>query len=134
MKRPWYDWAMVKWVLDESADNRVTVTVAARLLLLARLSNNEDLSQSPKVVAVIHSLSSYNPAPDLLLFFTTGDSLDDEICVVDATSIATTAFVLPCVQEQGDEFPSNLEEATYFVVFPPRSQWMEIWSEDDVGD
>ena len=56
-----------------------------------------------------------------------GDTLNDGICLVDATSIATTAFILPCIEEQGNAFPINLEKATYFVVFPPWCQWMEVW-------
>lgn len=128
LKRPWYDWAMVKWILDDE-DNDEAVHVAARLLLFARLSQNEDESKSSIIVAVIHSLQHYVPPHDSLLFFARGDTLDDNgIVVVEATAIAETAFVLPCVQNQGEPFPLTHDAATYFLVFPPRHTWIDIWS------
>jgi hypothetical protein len=118
---------MVKW-LYQDGDNEEYVYVAARLLLFARLSNNEDEFKPPKVVAVIHSLTEYHPPHDPLLFFAKGDTLDDGgIDVVEAATIEGTAFVLPCVKQQGDVFPTSHETAEYFLVFPPRSQWADIW-------
>jgi hypothetical protein len=119
---------MVKWILDDE-DNDEAVHVAARLLLFARLSQNEDESKRSMIVAVIHSLQHYVPPHDSLLFFARGDTLDDNgIVVVEATAIAETAFVLPCVQKQGEPFPLTHDAATYFLVFPPRHTWIDIWS------
>jgi hypothetical protein len=128
LKRSWHDWAMVKW-LYQDGDKDEYVYVAACLLLFAHLSNNEDKFKLPKVVAVIHSLlTEYHPPHDLLLFFAKGDTLDSGgIDVVDVATIEGTAFVLPCVKEQGDVFPTSHETAEYFIVFPPRSQWADIW-------
>ena len=118
---------MVKW-LYEDHDTKEYVHVAARLLLFGRLSNNEDEFKPPKVVAVIHSLSEYHPPHDPLLFFSKGDTLEEGgIDVVEAATIEETAFVLPCVQERGDDFRMKHNMAKYFLVFPPRSEWTDIW-------
>lgn len=134
LKRPWFDWGMVKWLVTDDNeeegddDDQQYVQVAARLLLFARLSENEDDSKPSLIVAVIHSLQHYEPAPDSLLYFAKGDTLDDNgLVVIEATSIAETAFVLPCVKNQGEEFPLSYEAATYFLVFPPRHKWIDIW-------
>ena len=129
LKRPWHDWAMVKWLYqDEAAGTEEYVHVAARILLFARLSDNCDEFKRPKIVAVIHSLSQYHPPQDPLLFFAKGDTLcDGVIDVVEATCIEGTAFVLPCIEDSGDEFPFDQATAKYFLVFPPRSEWINIW-------
>jgi hypothetical protein len=83
----------------------------------------------PKIVAVIHSLTKYHPPQDPLLFFTKGDFLDEGgLDVVEATAIEETAFVLPCVDEQGEDFPTSHYSANYFIIFPQRSAWKHIWS------
>jgi hypothetical protein len=134
LKRLWHDWAMVKWLYnDQGTDDYIHV--AARLLLFARLSDNKDEFKPPKIVAVIHSLSKYRPPQDPLLFFAKGDTLDEGgLDVVEAVSIEETAFVLPCVEEPGDEFPTSHQTANYFLVFPPRSQWTSIWYGGDESD
>ena len=101
-------------------------TVAARLLLFAKLSHNEDTDIPPKVVAIIQSLSDFSPQPDPLLTFALGDTIQCDPVVVDATTIASTAFVLPCVASPSDEFPVDIDKATYFLVMPPRAQWKDI--------
>jgi hypothetical protein len=129
LRRPWYDWVMVKWQVDDDVAGDNEVLVAARLFLFARLSDNEDANRGPLVVAVIHSLSQFTPPPDQLLFFAKGDTWDEEgLTVIDSTAIAQTAFVLPCIENQGDEFPFSHEQANYFLVFPPRNEWIDIWS------
>jgi hypothetical protein len=86
------------------------------------------LNHQRQVVAVIHSLSEYHPPHDPLLFFSKGDTLEEGgIDVVEAATIEETAFVLPCVQEPGDDFPMKHNMAKYFLVFPPRSEWTNIW-------
>jgi hypothetical protein len=126
---------MVKWVIQEGMQMEESVLVAARLLLFARLSENENASVPPTIVAVIHSLTDYYPSNDKLLFFAKGDSLDPNgIDVVEATAIEGTAFVLPCVDDPGDDFPTSQKAAKYFLVFPPRSEWIDNWwlrKEDD---
>jgi hypothetical protein len=93
------------------------------------LSENEDESKMPLIVAVIHLLQHYVPQHDSLLFFAKGDTLDDNgIVIIEATAIAETSFVLPCVENQGDQFPLTHDAATYFLVFPPRHKWIDIWS------
>jgi hypothetical protein len=120
---------MVKWHVDDDVAGDKEVLVAARLFLFARLSDNEDANIGPLVVAVIHSLSQFTPAPDPLLFFAKGDTWDEEgLTVIESTAIAQTAFVLPCVENTGDEFPFSHEHANYFLVFPPRHEWIDIWS------
>ena len=125
---------MVKWFYDYQGTDDY-VHVAARLLLFARLSDNEDEFKPPKIVAVLHSLSKYRPPQDPLIFFAKGDTLDKGgLDVVEAVSIEETAFVLPCVEEPGDEFPTSHQTANYFLVFPPRSQWTSIWYGGDESD
>jgi len=107
--------------------------VAARLLLFAKLSQHSvDSTTPPKVVAVIHSLSEIKPEKDHLLKFAMGDTLDRTPLVVDADTIASTAFVLPCVEDMTDDFPLDIDSATYFVVIPPRVDWNHIgWDENE---
>jgi hypothetical protein len=101
-------------------------SVAAQLLLFAKLSENDDCTIPPKVVAVVQSLSQFDPQPDSLLTFALGDNIDHNPIVVDVTTIASTAFVLPCVKSPTDEFPVDVEKATYFLVMPPRVEWKNI--------
>jgi hypothetical protein len=125
LRRSWHDWAMIKWKPHDGGDSEYTV--AARLLLFAKLSQHSDDSTTPaRVVAVIHSLSDDNPEQDSLLKFAIGDTLDPKPLVVDANTIACTAFVLPCVEDMTDEFPLDIDKAIYFVVIPPQVDWKHI--------
>jgi hypothetical protein len=47
--------------------------------------------------------------------------------VKEATAITKTAFILPCVENQGDQFP-----LTHDFFF--KNEWIDIWSEDVHGD
>jgi len=107
--------------------------VAARLLLFAKLSQHSvDSTTPPKVVAVIHSLSEIKPEKDHLLKFAMGDTLDRMPLVVDVDTIASTACVSPCVEDMTDDFPLDIDSATYFVVIPPRVDWKHIgWDENE---
>ena len=133
LKRPWYDWVMVKWrntADDDSKDDEEVdyINIAAHLFLFAKLSDNVDASKLPVIVAVIQSLHLYDPNFDSLLYFAKGDSLDPSgLTVIEATAIQETAFVLPCVKRQGDEFPFAHDAASYFLIFPPRHKWIDIW-------
>jgi hypothetical protein len=122
---------MVKWRFSEDdEEEHKYLHVAACLLLFAHLSDNEeDSTRPPVIVLVIHSLQHYgNPNPDSLLFFAKGDKLDDHgLEVIKASAIDETAFVLPCVEKPEDDFPYTHDAATYFLVFPPRHKWSEIW-------
>jgi hypothetical protein len=122
---------MIKWQPHDVGDS--DYTVAARLLLFAKLSQHSvDSTTPPRVVAVIHSLSESKPQKDHLLKFAIGDTLDRTPLVVDADTIASTAFVLPCLEDMTDDFPLDIDNATYFVVFPPRSDWKHIgWGENE---
>jgi Ca2+/H+ antiporter len=72
-----------------------------------------------KVVAVIQSLSNNSPDHDSLLTFALGDTIDRAPKVINATTISSTAFVLPCVSLPSDDFPVDIDKATYFLVMPP---------------
>jgi hypothetical protein len=121
---------MIRWSddPDESNDgvNESVHTVAARLLLFAKLFGHEDPTTPPMVVAVVPSLSKLVPKPDSLLTFARGDIIDREPVVVDVQAIASTAFVLPCIQNPQDQFPVDIDEATYFLVMPPRADWKNV--------
>jgi hypothetical protein len=124
---------MIRWVNDDIPDtaseddvDASSFNVAARLLLFAKLSDNVDKEIRSKVVAVIQSLSNNNPLPDPLLKFALGDTIDRDPKVVDVTTIYSTAFVLPCVSSPTDDFPVDIDKATYFLVMPPRDQWKDI--------
>jgi hypothetical protein len=137
LRRSWHDWAMIRWSHDpdesNDGDDESVHTVAARLLLFAKLSGNEDPTTPPKVVAVVHSLSKLNPQPDSLLTFALGDRIDREPVVVDVNAIASTAFVLPSIQNAHDQFPVDIDEATYFLVMPPRVDWKNIGWDDSLS-
>ena len=45
LRCPWYDWAMVKWQVDDDVVGDNEVLVATRLFLFARLSDNEDVNK-----------------------------------------------------------------------------------------
>ena len=81
------------------------------------------------VVAVIQSLSQFTPPPDPLLFFAKGNTWEEAgLTVIESPAIAQTAFVLPCIENQGDKFPFSHEQANYFLMFPPHHEWIDIWS------
>jgi hypothetical protein len=67
------------------------------------------------VVAVVHSLSKSKPEKDHLLKFAIGHTLDRTPLVVDADTIASTAFMLPCLE---DTTNNDIDNAIYFVVIP----------------
>jgi hypothetical protein len=125
LRRSWHDWAMIKWSDDANEDS--VYTAAARLLMFAKLSqHNADTTTPPRVVAVIQSLSQVSPQSDSVLKFALGDKVDRNPIVVDVDAIASTAFVLPCVESPTDQFPVDIEKATYFLVMPPRGDWKNI--------
>jgi hypothetical protein len=116
---------MIKWSDKGNVDS--VYTVAARLLLFAKLSQHADDSNTlPREVAVIQSLSQGVPLPDYLLKFALGNKIDRTPIVVDINTIALTAFVLPCVENTADECPMDMEKATYFLVMPPRGNLKHI--------
>ena len=39
--------------------------------------------------------------------------------------VLEVAYVLPTVRNANDVFPNSMDEADYFVVIPPQSNWME---------
>jgi hypothetical protein len=112
---------MIKWS-DGGDVTDSEYTVAAQLLLFAKLSQHTDDSSTrpPRVIAVIQSLSQGAPQPDSLLKFALGNK------IVDIDTIASTAFVLPCVENTTDDFLVDVEKATYFLVMPPRGNWKNI--------
>jgi hypothetical protein len=109
---------MIKWQPHDGEES--DYMVAARLLLFAKLlQHSVDSTTPPRVVAVIYSLSKLKPEKDPLLKFAIGDTLDCMPLVVDADAFASTAFVLPCLEDMMDDFPLDIDNATYFVVIPP---------------
>jgi hypothetical protein len=107
--------------------------VAGRLLFFPKLSQHSVDSTTPlKVIAVIHSLSKSKPEQDHLLKFAIGNTLDRTPLVVDADTIGSTAFVLPCLKDMTNNFPLDIDIATYFVVIPPWVDWKHIgWDENE---
>jgi hypothetical protein len=123
---------MIEWQPHDGGDS--DYTVAARLLLFAKLSQHSvDSTTLPRVVAVIHSLSKSKPEKDHLLKFAIGDTLDRMPLVVDADTIASTAFVFPCLEDMTNNFSLDIDNTTYFVVIPPQSDWKHIgWDENEL--
>jgi len=118
-RRSWHDWVMVKW----TTGHREYIQ-AARLLLMARYTDT--VAGTTKDVCAINSLVGSAPKPDNLLPFFNGDKIERVVRVIPMANIFSVAYVLPTVENAGDSFPDNAEEATYFVVIPERSKWMEI--------
>jgi hypothetical protein len=88
---------MIKWHPHDGGE--LDYMVAARLLLFAKLlQHSVDSTTTPRVVAVIHSLSESKPEKDHLLKFAIGDTLDCTPLVVDVDTVASTAFVLTCLE------------------------------------
>jgi hypothetical protein len=107
--------------------------VAARLLLFTKLSQHSvDSTTPPRVVAVIHSLSKSKAEKDHLLKFAIGNTLDCTPLVVDTDTISSTTFMLPCLEDMTDNFPLDIDNATYFVVIPPQLDWKHMgWDENE---
>jgi hypothetical protein len=127
LRRSWHDWAMIRW--SNNADESEH-TVAARLLMFATLSGHDEPATPPRVVAVVQSLLQLKPPPDSLLTFAQGDKIDRDPVVVDVEAIASTAFVLPCVESPHDDFPTDIDKVTYFLEMPPRGDWKNIGWDD----
>jgi hypothetical protein len=129
-KRPWHDWAMVNYELDDGGD----VDVAAKVLLWAAFVDSnarKDKEQPVRLYTAIHSLNEYEPNDDDILFFCKTDVLAPDIDVVPFESVATTAYVLPINRKRTDAFPKCFDDASAFCVFPPRSEWNNIgWDHD----
>jgi hypothetical protein len=118
LRHSWHDWAMIKWQPQDGEES--DYMVAAHLLLFAKLlQHSENSTTLPRVIAVIYWLSKLQPEKDPLLKFVIGDTLDRTPLVVDVDTIASTAFVLPCLEDMTDDFPLDIDNATYFVVIPP---------------
>lgn len=110
---------MVKWTTGQRE-----YVQAARLLLMARFT--DAITGRTKDVCAINSLVGSAPKPDNLLPFFNGDKIENVVRVIPTSNIFSVAYVLPTVEKAGDPFPDNAEEASYFVVIPERSKWMEI--------
>ncbi len=118
-RRSWHDWVMVKWTTGQRE-----YVQAARLLLMAHFT--DAITGRTKDVCAINSLVGSAPKPDNLLPFFNGDKIENVVRVIPTSNIFSVAYVLPTVEKAGDPFPDNAEEASYFVVIPERSKWMEI--------
>jgi hypothetical protein len=112
--------------LYEDHNTEDYVHVAAQLLLFGPLSYNKDEFKPPKVLLTCSVSTSLHM---ICFYFSTRVTLlrKGGIDVVEAATIEETAFSLPCVQEPGDDFPMKHNMAKCFVVFPPRSEWTDIW-------
>jgi hypothetical protein len=123
LRRSWHDWAMVRWRIGR---RRTEQLMPARILMLAKLSNNANPLVNARFVAVVHPWAGASLSHDDMLFFAHGGKLDDDFLVVEATMIEGTAFVLPSIEKAGDRIPASWEEAEYFLSFPPRHTWKDI--------
>jgi hypothetical protein len=123
---------MIKWQPHDEGDS--DYTVAAHLLLFAKLSQHSvDSTNPPRVVAVIHSLSKSKAEKNHLFNVSISNTLDRTPLVFDADTIASTAFVLPCLEDMTNKFPLDIDNATYFVVINPQSDWKHIgWDENEL--
>lgn len=97
---------------------------SAKLLLWARFTDTT--TKLSKLKCAIHSLSSDHPRKDDALPFFHGDKIETAIRVISAESVLSVAYVLPSVQKSNEEFPDSAHSATYFIVVPPRSTWMDL--------
>lgn len=118
-RRSWHDWVMVNWSTPTREYQH-----AAKLLLFAKYIDTE--TGQSELRCAIQSLQSSNPCPDNVLPFFVGDHIDRAVRVIPASMIASVAYVLPTVANPGDRFPKSVDDASYFVVVPPRPEWKEI--------
>ena len=51
------------------------------------------------------------------------------------SQIESTAYVLPIIAKASDRFPESTQEASYFIVVPPRAEWSELgWEHKDLKE
>jgi hypothetical protein len=74
----------------------------------------------------VHSLAGAAPKKDKSLPFFHGDKIETNVCVIPAEFILSVAYVLPSIKKPTDQFLESVEDATYFIVVPPHSSWMEL--------
>ena len=71
-------------------------------------------------------MAGASPKKDKSLPFFNGDRIETSIRVIPAEFVLGVAYVLPSVEKADDPFPESTEKATYFIVVPPRSTWMDL--------
>ena len=135
-------------VTECDIDETMEYSTACRLLLWGNFyipSENGDIFFQDKqyctqLKCVVHSMKEYSPKPHPYLPFVKGDVLEDEICIIDFSSIQNVAFVLPSCPPAiyypslKDEplFPENTEDQKYFIIIPERNNWQKLgWKEND---
>jgi hypothetical protein len=117
-RRPWHNWVMLNWEMPTRSYHQ-----AAKLLLWARFT--ESTTGVSKLKCAVHSLAGASPKKDKSLAFFNGDKIETTGRVIPAEFVLSVAYVLPSIEEPSDPFPESVEDATYFIVVPPRSTWME---------
>jgi len=120
LKRPWFDWAIIQW---DTGPN------AAKVLLWAKFDDGSR-KQAPKLFVVVHPLTKTEAKADSIAFFAKIDKLAENIQCVEAKTVKETAFVLPTARYRTNTFPRSVEEATWFMVVPPRNEWADIGWDD----
>jgi hypothetical protein len=118
-RRPWHDWVMVNWETPTRSYHQ-----AAKLLLWAEFT--ESMTGVSKLKCAVHSLAGAAPKKDKSLPFFHGDKIETNVRVIPAEFVLSVAYVLPSIEKPTDPFPESVEDATYFIVVPPRSSWMEL--------
>jgi hypothetical protein len=162
----WHDWVIIRWSTasfeerDKASgtstsgcdiEENIEYSTACRLLLWGNLyipSENGDIilagkQCSTQLKCVVHSMKEYSPKPHPFLPFVKGDVLEDDICIIDFSSIQNVAFVLPgcppanyypSLKDQ-PPFPDMIEDQKYFIIIPERSDWNKLgWKENDEMD
>jgi hypothetical protein len=97
---------------------------AAKLLLWAEFMKST--TGVSKLNCAVHSLAGAAPKKDNSLPFFHGDKIETNVRVIPAEFVLSVAYVLPSIEKPTDPFPESVEAATYFIVVPPRSSWMEL--------
>jgi hypothetical protein len=118
-RRPWHDWIMINWETPVRSYEQ-----AAKLLLWARFTDST--TGVSKLKCAVNSLEGASPKKDKYLTFFNGDRIEKIVRVIPAEFVLSVAYDLPCIEQPEDKFPECVEEATYFIVVPPRSTWMDL--------
>jgi hypothetical protein len=97
---------------------------AAKLLLWARFTDS--ITVVSKLKCAVNSLEGASPKKDKYHTFFNGDRIETMVRVIPAEFVLSVAYVLPCIEHPDDKFPDCVEDASYFIVVPPRSAWMDL--------
>ncbi len=126
--KPWHDWAMLKYEVENRKGEVATHEVAGKVLLWGVFRNSKAPPSSHKLDAfgVFHPMKEHKPKKDEILPFCFKDVLAKDIEVLPFDAVLSTAFVLPINWTRASAFPTSAADTKAFCIVPPRSKWPSL--------